>query len=292
LKIFRAEFCGKSRGTGVPPVLPERSELYLSCPDCVRAGQAGRLSHVIGACQLCGFFVLAACIFALINTPARAKEKEASEKTVDSGSFGVYNGEHRVATETFSIGQGPQGSVVTSEFKSEQGEQKAEQSSRLELTPSVDLRQYTWKESLPGKNQATVTPNDTFLIERFSVGDKQNEQNFLLPASTTILDDYFFIQREILAWKYLHTACRTEKGTFGCPRGQKVQFGTLNPHERSSMAVSIEFGGKEKVTIRGKEQELNRFLLRAETGDWAFWLDDQFKLLRLRGEDGTEVIRD
>jgi hypothetical protein len=224
--------------------------------------------------------------------PAGAKEKTSPENTVDSGSFGVFNGEHRVATETFSIAQGPDGSVVTSEFKSEQGEQKAEQSSRLELTPSVDLREYTWKEALPEKTQAIVTPNETFLIERFSVGDKQHEQNFLLPASTTILDDYFFIQREILAWKYLHTACHKEKGALGCPQGQKVQFGTLNPHERSSMAVSIEFAGKEKLTIRGKEHELSRFTLRGETGNWDFWLDTQFKLVRLQAEGGTEVIRD
>ncbi len=176
--------------------------------------------------------------------------------------------------------------------RGEQGEQKAEQSSRLVLTPSVELREYTWKEALPEKTQATVTPNETFLIERFSVGDKQHEQNFLLPASTTILDDYVFVQREILAWKYLHTACHNEKGALGCPRGQKVQFGTLNPHERSSMAVSVEFGGKEKVTIRGKEHELSRFTLRGETGNWDFWLDEQFKLVRLQAEGGTEVIRD
>jgi hypothetical protein len=236
----------------------------------------------------------AASVAGLLVVSLSAKEKESSEKTVDSGSFGVYSAEHRVATETFSIRQGPEGSVVSSEFKSEQGEQKAEQSSQLELTPSVELRAYTWKETLPEKNEATVTPSDTFLIERFTANpsDKQHEQNFLLPASTTILDDYFFIQREVLAWKYLHAACRTEKGVFGCPRGQKVQFGTLNPHERSSMAVSIEFGGKEKVTIRGKEQELLRFNLRAETGDWAFWLDDQFKLLRLQADGGMEVVRD
>ncbi len=238
--------------------------------------------------------VLSACILAIVVAPAASKEKEKdpAEKTVDSGSFGVFSGEHRVATETFTISQGPGGSVVTSEFKSAQGEQTAEQSSRLELTPSVELREYTWKEALPEKTQATVTPNETFLIERFLVGDKQHEQNFLLPASTTILDDYFFIQREILAWKYLHTACRSEKGALGCPKGQKMQFGTLNPHQRSSMDVSIEFGGKEKGTIRGKEQELSRFVLRGETGDWAFWLDDQFKLVRLRAEAGVEVVRD
>jgi hypothetical protein len=234
------------------------------------------------------------CLLQIVSTPAGAKEKEKdpSDKAVDSGSFGVFSGDHRVATETFTIAQGPGGSVVTSEFKSAQGEQVAEQSSRLELTPSVELRVYTWKEALPEKTQATVTPNETFLIERFTVGDKLNEQNFLLPTSTTILDDYFFIQREVLAWKYLHMACHDEKAGLGCPRGQKLQFGTLNPHQRSSMNVSIEFGGKEKVTIRGKEQELSRFNLSGETGDWAFWLDEQYKLVRMRADAGVEVLRD
>lgn len=213
---------------------------------------------------------------------------------MDAGSFGVFNSSHRVATETFSIKQGAEGSVVSSEFKSEQGEQKAQQTSELQLTPSVELRQYAWKELLPEKTEATVSPNDTFLIERFGAGssDKQHEQNFLLPASTSILDDYFFIQREVLAWKYLATACRQEKGGLGCPLNQKVQFGTLNPHARSSMPVSIEFTGREKLTIRGSEHELNRFILRSESGDWAFWLDDQFKLVRLLAEGGVEVVRD
>ena len=239
------------------------------------------------------FAILVLSILSL-NSPAKAKDKAQAEKTVDAGAFGVYNSARRVATETFSVKQGPGGAVVDSEFKSEMGEQKAEQSSRLEMTPSMELRQYSWKEALPEKNEATVSPNDTFLIEHFSVGpnEKSRDQNFLLPASTTILDDYFFVHREILAWKYLHTACREEKGVFGCPLKQKMEFGTLNPHARSSMPVSIEFTGRDKVTIRGKEQELLHFILRGETGEWAFWLDDQFKLIRLLADSGVEVVRD
>src|SRR5262249_40526948 len=150
----------------------------------------------------------AACLAALgvvflVAMLATAKEKEASATTVDSGSFGIFNGGHRGGTETFTIAQGPERRGVSSGFKNEQGEQKEPQKLRLSLTPSVELREYTWKELLPEKNQVTVTPNESFLIERFSAGEKQHEQNFLLPASTTILDDYFFIQREVLAWKYL-----------------------------------------------------------------------------------------
>jgi hypothetical protein len=223
-----------------------------------------------------------------------ANEKDAAPKIVDSGSFGVFNGAHRIATETFSIKQDAHGSVVASEFKSEQGEQKADQSSELDLTPSVELRSYQWKELSPERIDATVEPKDTFLVERFSSGpnDKPHQQNFLLPASTSILDDYFFIQREVLAWKFLATTCKQQKTGVGCTPNQKAQFGTLNPHSRSSMLVNIEFTGKDKVMIHGSERELSRFMLRSDTGDWAFWLDDKFNLVRLLGDNGIEVMRD
>jgi len=222
-----------------------------------------------------------------------SKEKQPSGQNVDSGSFGVYTSGHRVATETFTIKQGPEGSVISSQFKSAQGEQNAEQSSELQLTPSGELRSYEWNEISPGKTTATVTPSDTFLIERFSTGSgKQQSQNFLLPTSTSIIDDYFFVQREVLAWKYLATACKQDKGPLHCPMNQKMQFGTLNPHARSSMSVSLEFAGREKITVAGSERELSHFVLRSEVGDWTFWLDDAFKLVRLVDDGGTEVVRD
>ncbi len=247
--------------------------------------------------KVSGLAVISLCAILILPFMAWAKEKAKDQKqpaeAVDSGSFGVYTAGHRVATETFSIRPEPEGSVVASEFKSEQGEQKAAQSSELDLTPSVELRRYSWKESLPEKIEAAVEPSDTFLVERFGTpGEKPQEQNFLLPASTSILDDYFFIQREVLAWKYLATACRKAKSGLQCPPNQKTLFGTLNPHERSSMAVSIEFAGTEKLTIRGTEHESSRFVLRSENGDWTFWLDDQFKLVRLLADNGTEVLRD
>jgi len=228
------------------------------------------------------------------TNPLFAKEKDTPANIVDSGSFGVFNGAHRVATETFSIKQDADGSVVSSEFKSEQGEQKADQSSELDLTASVNLRHYEWKELIPDKLDATVEPNDTFLIERYSTSpnEKPHAQNFLLPASTSILDDYFFIQREVLAWKFLATVCKQDKAGLGCPPNQKAQFGALNPHARSSMLVSVEFTGKDKVTVRGAQRDLSRFMLRSETGDWAMWLDDSFKVVRMLGDNGIEVVRD
>ncbi|HTM37140.1 MAG TPA: hypothetical protein VL156_10365 [Terriglobales bacterium] len=234
------------------------------------------------------------CSLVLVSSVA-AKEKDnpKSAKQVDSGSFSVMMSGVRVATETFSIQQGATGSKISSQFKSAEGEQVAEQSSELELTPSAEIRKYEWKATAPEKASATVLPNDAFLVESYTVGgdNKPSAQNFLLPASTSILDDYFFIQREVLAWKYLASACKNEKGNLNCPR-QKVQFGALNPHARTSMSVTIEFSGKDKVTLGGAERELSKFVLSSEAGDWTFWLDDQLKLVRLRSETGTEIVRD
>lgn len=223
------------------------------------------------------------------------KEKEVAGQRVDSGSFGVFMNGRRVATETFSVQQSANGSDVTSQFKTEGTTDKSEQSSELQLGPTGDLRKYEWQESVPDKAQVTVSPNDAFLIERYTMRpeDKPQEQPFLLPVSTSILDDYFFVQREVLAWKYLAIGCRHEKGELQCPRGQNTQFGTLNPHTRSSMPVSLTFAAKEKIAIRGVDRELNRLEMKTEGGDWTLWLDDQFKLVRILvpGEN-TEVLRD
>ena len=236
---------------------------------------------------------LAVALGSLLILSAIASGKEKG-KMVDSGSFGVFNGRERVATETFSIQQGPEGSVISSQFKSTQGAQNAEQSSELELTTSGELRSYEWKEVAPETMAATISPNDAFLVERYGASpqDKQQTQNFLLPPSTSILDDYVFVQREVLAWKYLATACKHDRGPVECPK-QKVPFGTLNPHARASASVSIEFTGREKLTWHGSTQELSHFILRSEMGDWGFWLDDQFRLVRLLDDSGTqEVVRD
>lgn len=245
-------------------------------------------------------FALIAAVTICLGIPlagsatAKEKQKEDSDKVVDSGSFGVFTNGQRVATETFSIKQGPLGSEISSEFKSAQGEQKADQSSELQLTPSADLRSYDWKETEPEKGIANVVPDGTFLIERF--GDapaaKEHVQNFLLPPSTAILDDYAFVHREVLAWRYLATSCHHDQALPTCPKNQPMHFGALNPHERNSLSVSIEFAGMDKINLHGTQQECSRYLLKSDAGDWSFWLDDNLKLVRLLGDGGTEVVRD
>jgi hypothetical protein len=235
------------------------------------------------------WFLLAAAV------AGTGKEKELASQTVDTGSFGVFMNGRRLATEKFSIQQGTAGSVATSEFKTEEGVDKAEQSSELQLTAGGDLRKYEWKELSPGKAQATVLPNDSLLIERSTANpqDKPEEHPFLLPVSTSVLDDYFFIHREILAWKFLATGCRQDKGQVACPQNQQVKFGAINPHQRASLLVSMSFTGKDKIPVHSVERELNHFVLKSDTGEWSLWLDDQFKLVRiLVPSDNTEVVRD
>src|SRR6201997_4965252 len=211
-------------------------------------------------------------VLLLLSVIAVAGDKDNKGKEgqmVDSGTLGVFMNGHRVATEEFSIQQSTNGGVITSQFKTDEGE-KAVQSSELQLTPTGEIRKYEGQEISPGKAQATVAPNNDFLMEHISKtpSDKPEEQPFLLPASTNIVDDYFFIHREVLIWRYLATACRQEKGAVQCPAGQKTQFGALNPHQRSSMPLTVEFTGREKIAIRGSEKELNKFILRSEGGDW------------------------
>jgi hypothetical protein len=59
------------------------------------------------------------------------------------------------------------------------------------------------------------------------------------------------------------------------------------------MKVSLTPVGKEKLKIKGAERELLRLNLKDDSGEWALWLDDQYKLMRsLVAADNTEVVRD
>jgi hypothetical protein len=224
------------------------------------------------------------------------KSKPATAQNVDAGSFGVFVNGQRVATETFSIQQGPAGSIATAQFKTEGNVQnQSALSAEMEMTASGDLKKYEWKELSPGQARATVMPSNDFLTEHVikSPKEKPEEQPFMLPASTSILDDYFFSHRQILVWRFLATTCKQENGQVKCPANQRTLFGALNPQQRAAMQISLEFTGRDKAKIRGTEQEFNRFVLKSDGSEWVMWVDDQFKLQRIViASDNTEVVRD
>jgi hypothetical protein len=217
-----------------------------------------------------------------------------SSKNVDSGTFGVFIRGQRVVSETFSVQMENGNSVIKAQLKETASPTLAEQKSDLEITPAGELLRYEWSNA--AGSSLVVLPNNEFLMERItaSVGAKVAEQPFLMPNTSMILDNNFFVQREVLAWRYLAANCHPQGGTLQCQKGA-VEFGALVPQDRTSIRVRMELVGKEKITIHGAERELMRLKLMGENFEWALWVDeqDQFKLMRVSiPADDTEVVRD
>ena len=225
---------------------------------------------------------------------SKDKDRAKGARILDSGSFGVYLAGKRVATETFQVEETPSKNIATAEFKSVDGT-GASQSSQLELMPNGDLLRYEWKELSPGKSTAVVGLRDQFLVEQISTNpnEKSTELPFILPASTLIVDDNFFLHRQILAWRYLATSCTPVPEKQGQCRMAKTQFGVFIPQQHRPVMVSLEYMGREKVTIVGAERELDRVKLEAEGTVWSLWLDGDHKLVRvLVVGQNVEVLRD
>lgn len=235
-------------------------------------------------------------VFAAAGKPADKKDKikPAPPQTVDSGSFGVFIKGQRVATETFNVAQQEGASIIKSQLKETAGADPTSQKSELEITPNGELLRYEWSQASGGS--LSVFPSNDFLMERMTASGtgKTAEQPFLMPSTTAILDNNFFVHREVLAWRYLAADCKPEGGGLKCQQGP-AEFGTLVPQDHTSMSVRMELVGKEKITIRGTERDLLRLNLTGENFEWALWMDDKdhFKLMRVTiPADNTEVLRD
>ena len=229
----------------------------------------------------------------LVFATVAAFGTNTTTKPIDSGTFGVFVGGKRIATEKFDIQQRGNVSITTAELRADDAGNKSTQSSELQLTSGGELVKYTWKESTEGA-KAVVEPSNEFLVEHISAGDgKPHDTPFLLPHSTMILDDYSFAQRQVLAWRYLASVCSAgAQGQLDC-KGERTQFGVLIPQQQSAASVYLTLKGKEKISIRGTERELNRINLESDAGDWSMWFDDNNKLVRILVPDSnTEIIRD
>jgi hypothetical protein len=242
-------------------------------------------------------WTMAVLFFASLAVFARDKKdkpKPDGAQVVDSGSFGVFVKGQRVVTETFKIEQENGASVIKSQLKETGGADPVTQKSDLEITSSGELLRYEWSQSSGGA--LTVIPNNDFLLEKITVpaAGKPAEQPFLMPSTSAILDNNFFVQREVLVWRYLAGDCKPEGTNLKCEQGPG-EFGVLVPQDRTSMRVRVELVGHEKTTIRGVERDLLRLNLSSENFQWALWVDaqDQFKLMKVAiPADNTEVIRD
>ncbi len=221
------------------------------------------------------------------------KEKAAPAQVVDSGSFGIFVKGQRVANETFTVEQRNGSSLVKSQFKEVAGSDPA-QKSDLEMTAAGDLLRYEWSQASGAS--ITVLPKNDFLIETINAGGsgKSAEQPFLMPSTSSILDNNFFVHREVLVWRYLAAACKQEAGSLKCQQ-TPADFGVLIPQDHTSMHVRLELVGKEKVKVRGLDRELLRLNLTTDDVAWSLFVDesDHFKLVRVEiPADNTEVVRD
>lgn len=240
------------------------------------------------------FLVSILAIGAAADKPDKKDKAATAVQTIDSGSFGIFVKGQRVATETFSIQQQNGASIIKSQLKEASSADPVTQKSDLEITASGDLIRYQWSQSSGGS--LTVLPSNDFLIEKVTASPsaKPAEKPFLMPSSSSILDNNFFVHREVLIWRYLAADCKPEAGNLKCQQGP-TPFGVLVPQDQTSMPIKLELVGKEKVTIKGAERELLRLNLTGEDFNWAVWVDDhdQFKLIRVAiAADNTEVLRD
>jgi hypothetical protein len=244
-----------------------------------------------------------AAIIALLSLSALAaatagdkkdKPKPPTAQVVDSGAFGVFVKGQRVVTETFSVQQESGVTVVKSQVKETTGADAGTQKSMLEMSASGELLRYEWSQSTGSSLE--VMPHNDFLMEKITTAgsSKAAEKPYLMPSSSSILDNNFFVHREVLAWRYLAADCKSEGGQMQCQKGPG-QFGVLVPQDQTSLSLRLEVIGSEKVTIRGAQRELLKLKLSGESYEWDLFLDqqDQFKLIRVSiPADNIEVVRD
>jgi len=248
------------------------------------------------------FSVLAiTSVFAKGNPEQRAN----SGKVWDSGSFGVFVNGRRVATEKFEIEQKESSSLTVSEFKTQRGKVNAEQKAEMELAPSGNLLSYVWQATSPQKQETRVDFKDQLLVEHVMPDDqKEVDIKHFLPASTVILDDNFFSQREVLLWHYLAT-CSRHSGDLAC---KPATFAVLIPQQHVSQDATMHLLGQEKSGFSGVEQELIKveldmrdpqqvFWMNEKPGKadmkWILWVDEHYKLVKIT-VPGTsiQVLRD
>jgi hypothetical protein len=223
--------------------------------------------------------------------PLAFAAKIPAAQVVDSGSFGIYVKGQRVATETFKIEQSASGSRIKSELKAQDG---ATQRSEMELTATGEIVRYDWQQVQPTKAEVAVVPKDEFLTENINTGPNQKAYTVphLLPLSTPILDDNFFLHRELLVWRYLASECKPNSGALTCSSAPQ-QFGVLIPAQHASETVTVDFKDQEKISVKGKEIDATAFSLKSDNSQCTVFLDNQEKVVRIVAEEaGLEVVRD
>jgi len=239
-------------------------------------------------------------LFLALNLHAAQKNNNAVVP-VDSGTFTVMVGGHRVATESFRIDKIQGAATIYSEMHYSDGNNKVEQTSVMELEHDGQLKRYTWKEISPGKSLIVVEPQDqNFLSLKYSENGedvtKAKDASRPLSPNTVIMDDNNFIHIEILAWRHMAIVCNLGgKDAIQC-KGESKPYPVLVPHQQYSAIVKIQLTGQTKYKWKGAEHNCKTLKLETESGEWTVWLlddpSDNLKMVRLTSPEGLEVLRD
>jgi hypothetical protein len=223
-------------------------------------------------------------------------KKSAAAQVVDSGSFGIFLNGKRIGTEKFNIEQQTDLGIITAEIKVDDGASRSEQSSEMRVSSDGKLKFYKWQATLPQREEATIEPKEDVLVEHAVFADqKKQDVPYIVPSSTVILDDNFFSQRELLIWRYLKRGgcAAKEDGQLYCGPSH---FGVLVPHQHMAANTIVELMGRDKITVKGVEKELNKFKIDADGVQWLIWMDDpenNYKVLKMSiPASNIDVVRD
>lgn len=228
---------------------------------------------------ICGAVLGMALLPSSFLAAKQKEQKAADDKVWDSGSFGIFVNGKRVGTEKFKIQQRGDSSVTTSELKMQQGTYKASQKAEMDLARNGDLQSYTWESSQPKKEECKVDTKDQLLIEHITPADqKPLDIQHLLPASTAILDDNFFSQREVLLWHYL-AACSRVSNQLAC---KPASIPVLIPQQHLSVDATLQLLGHEEISSNGVVRQVNKVELTLHNPQQVVWMNDKSKDSELR----------
>lgn len=237
---------------------------------------------------------IAAVVLAFLSTlPAFAGSKSGT--VIDEGTFAIFQSGRQIGTEKFSVTQYEGTSVTTATLRADvspQGKGNLEQQATLTLRPDSSLVRYEWKQVAPSRSSAVVEPDQQILLMHVNdEGKKTDEPYFLSSSSAFVLDDYFFIGREVLLWRYEASSCRPHPNDSGCDL-TRARFPILVPHRRTSSEVYVEFKGYDDLPLNGRPQHLRHFVIDTDGPQWHLWIDDRQKLLRIAIPAAqTEILR-
>src|ERR1700746_2315961 len=136
----------------------------------------------------------------------------------------------------------------------------------MQVSANGELRLYRWRSTVPSREESIVEPKDDFLIEHLiSADQKKQDVPYILPLTTVILDDNFFSQRELLAWRYLTSGCFMEdvksEDKAAAAKGPAIKqrvctpshFGVLVPRQHMAANMTMELVQREKIMVKNGE---------------------------------------